>query len=200
MMSPSDLECALSCGADAVGFVVAVDGSRHSISAEDARELIAQVPVFAKSVAVIAPKDVDEAVDIARRTGADLLQIHSSFCPEDLIALKDKVSQKVIAAVSAGSNEAYSLGRAADAVLIDTFKDGRLGGTGIAHDWNMSAAAARGIRTPVILAGGLNASNVAEAISMVKPYAVDVSSGVETGGRKDPQKAGAFIRAVRMCP
>jgi phosphoribosylanthranilate isomerase len=199
-MDTSDLECVLSSGADAVGFVVEVKGSRHSISAEDARELIAKVPVFAKSVAVIAPAGVDDAVDLARRTRADLLQIHSGFCPEDLIALRDSVCQKIIAAVAAGSQEAYRLGLAADAVLIDTLKDGRLGGTGIAHDWNLSAEAARGIGTPVILAGGLNASNVADAICRVRPYAVDVSSGVETNGRKDPKKAGAFVRAVRMCP
>ena len=86
---------------------------------------------------------------------------------------------------------------AADAVLLDTFKNGKLGGTGAVHDWSVSAAVARDLRVPVILAGGLNPSNVGEAIRMVKPYAVDVSSGVEASpGRKAPAKIKAFIQAA----
>lgn len=198
-MSESDLKCALSGGADAVGFIVEIEGSRHKISAEAARAMIMKVPIFVRSVAVIAPSDVEKAFDLARRTGADILQIHSSFSLKDLIALKDRVPQKIIAAVPAGSDEAYGISLAADAVLLDTFKNGVLGGTGSTHDWNLSAAAARSIKAPVILAGGLNPSNVAEAIAKVRPYAVDVSSGVETDGRKDPEKVDAFVKAVRSC-
>lgn len=199
IMSESDLKCAISGGADAVGFIVEIDGSRHRISAKAANSLMTKVPVFVKSVAVIAPHDVEEACDLAKKTGADILQIHSNFCLNDLISLKDRVSQKIIAAVPSGSDEAYSLGLAADAVLLDTFKNGMLGGTGSTHDWNLSAEAARNIKAPVILAGGLNPSNVADAITKVRPYAVDVSSGVETDGRKDPEKVDAFVRAVRSC-
>lgn len=198
IMNELDLDCAFSGGADAVGFIVEVEGSRHRISAEDARELIKLVPVFAKSVAVIAPNSPEEAVLLARKTGADLLQVHGTLRPEEIKELKKQVYQKVIAAVPPGV-EAHSMAGAADAVLLDTFKNGKLGGTGAVHDWSVSAAVARDLGVPVILAGGLNPSNVGEAIRMVKPYAVDVSSGVEAAGRKDPKKVEAFVRKVRSC-
>jgi len=78
--------------------------------------------------------------------------------------------------------------------------NGKLGGTGTAHDWDQSAKIARSLPVPMILAGGLNSSNVVEAILKVRPYAVDVSSGAETGGKKDPEKIRSFIREVRSCP
>jgi phosphoribosylanthranilate isomerase len=198
IMNEKDLDCAISGGADAVGFIVEVEGSRHRISAEDARELIKQVPVFTKSVVVIAPNSPEDAVLLARKMGADLLQVHGTLGPEDIKELKTQVHQKVIAAVPPGV-EAHRMARAADAVLLDTFKDGKLGGTGAVHDWSVSAAIARDLRVPVILAGGLNPSNVGEAIRTVKPYAVDVSSGVETAGRKDQDKVESFVREVRSC-
>jgi phosphoribosylanthranilate isomerase len=198
IMNEMDLNCAISGGADAVGFIVEVEGSRHRISAEDARELIRQVPVFTKSVAVIAPDSPEEAVLMARKTGADLLQVHGTLEPEEIKDLKKRVDQKIIAAVPPGI-EAHRMAGAADAVLLDTFKDGTLGGTGAVHDWAVSARLARELRVSVILAGGLNPSNVGEAIRTVKPYAVDVSSGVETAGRKDQKKIESFVREVRLC-
>ncbi|MFB3765521.1 MAG: phosphoribosylanthranilate isomerase [Methanotrichaceae archaeon] len=201
-MNNSDLESAISGGADAVGFIVEITGSRHKISAEAARDLITKVPVFIKSVAVIAPNSVDEAAALAHETRADLLQILGPLGMKDIAALKARVSQKIIAAVPAGSNNINnirSMSMAADAVLLDTFKDGKLGGTGATHDWNMSASISRDLKVPVILAGGLNPANVAEAIKIVRPYAVDVSSGVETEGRKDFQKVAAFVKEVRSC-
>ena len=87
----------------------------------------------------------------------------------------------------------------ADAVLLDTYKDGMLGGSGVAHDWNVSAALARRLSVPVILAGGLRPENVCEAVRKVRPYAVDVSSGVETDGRKDAMKMRAFVSGVKSC-
>ena len=198
IMNEPDLECAIAGGADAVGFIVEVEGSRHRISAEDASELIRLVPVFTKSVAVIAPNSPEEAVLLARKTGSDLLQVHGTLEPEEIKELKKRVHQKVIAAVPPGV-EAHRMAAAADAVLLDTFKDGKLGGTGAVHDWSVSAAVARDIQIPIILAGGLNPSNVGEAIRTVKPYAVDVSSGVETAGRKDPKKVESFVREVRSC-
>jgi phosphoribosylanthranilate isomerase len=143
---------------------------------------------------------VDEAKGLAKKTGSDLLQVHGDLELKDLIALKDRISQKLIAAVPAGSVEAYSRSLVADAVLLDTFKNGVLGGTGEIHDWSQSAAMVKDLKVPVILAGGLSPLNVGEAIKRVRPYAVDVSSGVETSGRKDPSKIMAFIQEVRACP
>jgi phosphoribosylanthranilate isomerase len=198
IMNEQDLNCAISGGADAVGFIVEVEGSRHRISAEDARELIRRVPVFTKSVAVIAPDSSEDAALQAQKTGADILQIHGTLGPEEIKALKKRVPQKVIAALPP-SEEAHRLADVADAVLLDTFKDGKLGGTGAVHDWSVSATLARELTVPVILAGGLNPSNVRDAIRTVRPYAVDVASGVETNGIKDQKKVESFIREVRSC-
>lgn len=202
IMDRSDLSSAISAGADAVGFIVEIDDSRHCLSADEAANLIKLVPVFTKSVAVVAPGGVEEAVELASRTGADILQVHGSLRPEELAELKGRVHQKLVAAVAAGSGlkDIQSVARSADAVLLDSMVNGKLGGTGTAHDWDQSAEIARSLPVPTILAGGLNPGNVVEAILKVRPYAVDVSSGAESGGKKDPEKIRSFIREVRSCP
>ncbi len=204
----SELSFAVSAGADAVGFVVEIDDSRHCISSGEAACLIEMVPVYTKSVAVIAPENVDEAIRLATRTRADVLQVHGSLAPRDMAELRSNVHQMLVAAVAAGtaaegsgagSKEAMRYGMVADAVLLDTMVNGKLGGTGSVHDWDISAEIVRSVKVPVILAGGLYPGNVAEAIRKVGPYAVDVSSGLETGGKKDAQKIRSFIREVRSC-
>ena len=202
IMNSAELLQAVLAGADAVGFVVEIDDSRHRLSAKEAADLIKLVPLFTKSVAVIAPDDVEGAVKLAKQTGADVLQIHGSLSAADLAELKGRIHQKLIAVVAAGSDllKAQSYAASADAVLLDTLANGKLGGTGAVHDWNKSAEIARSMKVPVILAGGLNPGNVAAAIEKVRPYAVDVSSGLETGGKKDPEKIFSFVREVRACP
>jgi len=204
-MNQMELSQAVYAGVDAVGFVVEIENSRHRLSADEAALLIKKVPVFTKSVAVIAPNDANEAVELARRTGADILQVHGSLSPADMLELKGRVHQKLIAAVAAGteSKAVQSFAKSADAILLDTLAGGKLGGTGAVHDWNHSAEITKSLNAisiPVILAGGLKPENVAAAIRTVKPYAVDVSSGTETAGKKDPEKILSFVREVRQCP
>ena len=105
LMSRQDLEYALSAGADAVGFVVEIDSSRHCLSAAAAADLIRRVPIYSKSVAVINPRDVDDALRLAHETGADVLQVHGSLSPGDLAELKGRAHQKIIAAVAAEPGE-----------------------------------------------------------------------------------------------
>jgi phosphoribosylanthranilate isomerase len=202
IMDRTELSAALRAGADAVGFVVEVASSRHCLSAEQAGRLIQQVPLFNRSVAVIAPQDLDGAVSLADATGADILQVHGTLGASDLLELKKRVPQKIVAALSAETNlgEARLVAGSADAILLDTFAGGVLGGTGRVHDWERSARLAAGLSVPVILAGGLHPGNVADAICRVRPYAVDASSGLETEGRKDEQKMDGFVREVRACP
>lgn len=202
IMNPSELLQAALAGADALGFVVEIDQSIHRLSAKEAADLIKLVPIFSKSVAVIAPNDVEEAATLAGLTGADVLQIHGSLNAEDLAELKGRVAQKIVAAVAATSDlgVVQSFAASADAILLDTLAHGKLGGTGAVHDWNRSAEIAGSLKVPVILAGGLNPGNVAAAVKKVSPYAVDASSGLETGGKKDPQKILSFIKQVRACP
>ena len=160
------------------------------------------MPLFTKSVAVIAPEDVEGAVQLAELTGADVLQVHGSLSGADMVELRGRVTQKLVATVAADSNlekiRSYAAG--ADAILLDTLSHGKLGGTGAVHNWNRSAAIVESLKVPVILAGGLNPGNVVAAIEMVRPYAVDASSGLETGGKKDPQKIISFVSEVRACP
>ena len=99
-----------------------------------------------------------------------------------------------------GGQQAERYERVADAILLDSMVEGRLGGTGRVHDWDKSAGITRSLQVPVILAGGLDPDNVLLAIERVRPYAVDVSSGTETAGRKDPFKVRAFVEKVRRCP
>lgn len=199
LMDAGDVEMAVSAGADAVGFVVEVEGSRHRISVEAAERLAARVPVFSKSVAVIAPHSVSEAVGLADALDIDVLQVHGTLSPEEIAYLKTRVRQRVIAAVPAGSRSALAYGRVADAVLVDTAVAGKLGGTGAVHDWSSTAKLAGSIGVPLILAGGLRPGNVCTAISAVKPYAVDASSGLEAGGRKDRSLVESFVTEVRGC-
>jgi phosphoribosylanthranilate isomerase len=201
-MNSAELLQAVLAGADGVGFIVEIDDSRHRLSAQEAADLIKMVPLFTKSVAVIAPVDVEEAVQLAELTGADVLQVHGSLSALDLAELKGRVAQKLVAALPATSdqNEVSCYAASADAVLLDSVARGKLGGTGAVHDWNKSAKIVESLKVPVILAGGLNPGNVAAAIEKVRPYAVDASSGLETGGKKDPQKIRSFVKEVRACP
>jgi len=202
IMNRAELLQAVLAGADGVGFIVEIDSSRHRLSAQEAADLIKQVPLFTNSVAVIAPEDVEGAVQLAELTGADVLQVHGSLSAADLAELKGRITQKLVATVAAGSslNEIKNYASSADAILLDTFSNGKLGGSGAVHDWNKSAAIVESLRVPVILAGGLNPGNVAAAIAKVGPYAVDASSGLETDGKKDSEKIFSFVREVRGCP
>jgi len=202
IMNRAELMQAVLAGADGVGFIVEIDSSRHRLSAQEAADLIKQVPLFTNSVAVIAPEDVEGAVQLAELTGADVLQVHGSLSAADLAELKGRITQKLVATVASGSslNEIKNYAASADAVLLDTFSNGKLGGSGAVHDWNKSAAIVESLKVPVILAGGLNPGNVAAAIAKVGPYAVDASSGLETDGKKDSEKIFSFVREVRGCP
>jgi phosphoribosylanthranilate isomerase len=202
IMNRTELAQAALAGADGVGFIVEIDESRHRLSAIDAANLIKHVPLFTKSVAVIAPADVEKAVQLAEKTGADVLQVHGSLSAEKMAELKGIVYQKLVAVVAADSKleEIENYAACADAILLDTLCNGKLGGTGAIHDWNRSAAIVKSLKVPVILAGGLNPSNVAAAIKKVGPYAVDASSGLETAGKKDPEKISSFIEEVRSFP
>ncbi|HQJ62646.1 MAG TPA: phosphoribosylanthranilate isomerase, partial [Methanothrix soehngenii] len=101
IMSGDDLALALQAGADAVGFVVEIKDSRHCISAEEAADLIHKVPVYTKSVAVIHPCDLDDALRLADITRADVLQLHSSLPPSDVADLKSRTGSKLVVAVAA---------------------------------------------------------------------------------------------------
>jgi len=198
-----DLDAAAAAGADAIGFVVGAAASPRNLSLEKAEKLFRQVPPFVKSVLVTIPTSPDELSEACKKLNPDAVQIHGAN-PRNAALFREKLSATpLIRAVNANSADVFEAAQVAskifDAVLLDSLAEGQYGGTGIVHDWTLSKRIRHIIHpTPMILAGGLNPENVAEAVRVVQPYAVDVSSGVELqSGRKDHQKIISFIKNAR---
>ena len=197
-----DLDAAATAGADAVGFVVGVASSPRNIALEKAEKLIRQVPPFVKSVLVTVPKSIDE-FETYEKLNPDAIQIHGENLHAAASVRLKIPNTLLIGAVNANLanvlNVVSTTAKIFDAVLLDSFADGRYGGTGIVHDWELSKRVKQVIHPkPLILAGGLNPENVAEAVRTVQPYAVDVSSGVERQpGIKDHQKIVEFIKNAK---
>ena len=194
MTNTEDAVAAAELGADAVGFVFAP--SPRQVSAEKAREIIMALPPFIKTVGVFVDEDPEKVTSVAAFCHLDLLQFHG----EESAAYCRRFGQRVIKAVRVqhqdrleGCSE-YS--GVVAALLLDTYVPDRYGGTGLTFGWNLALEAKE--YAPIILAGGLNPDNVADAISAVKPYAVDASSGLEKEpGVKDHEKMALFIQTVR---
>jgi len=198
-----DLAVSVASGADAVGFVVGVPSSPRNISMKKAEKLIRLVPVFVKSVLVRVPTSIDELLKTYEKLNPDSVQIHGEKLP-DASTLRDKLPNTLlIRAITANPINALEVAseasKSSDAILVDSSARGKHGGTGIIHDWNLSKRVKQVIHPkPLILAGGLNPENVKDAILRVQPYAVDVSTGVESRpGIKDPEKVSAFIENAK---
>ncbi len=202
----SDLSTALNAGADAVGFItdVPVDSPRK-INLAEASRLISRVPIFATSVLVIMPENAEQAVHMIHTAKPAAVQVHNTLEISELKKIKEtgvKLIKTIPVPQNASAqtlieqiNDLYGI---ADAVLLDTALDGKTGGTGVPHNWEISSEVVLHAGMPVILAGGLNPGNVMDAIRSVRPYAVDTASGVETDGKKDEKKVVAFINSARI--
>lgn len=198
-----DITVAVASGADAVGFVVGVPSSPRNISMKKAEKLIKLVPIFVKSVLVRVPTSIDELLKTCEKMNPDSIQIHGENLP-DSHALREKLpNTPLIRAIAANPINALEVAseaaKSSDAILIDSSTREKHGGTGIIHDWNLSKLVKQAIQPkPLILAGGLNPENVKDAILKVQPYAVDVSTGIESRpGIKDPEKVLAFIENAK---
>ncbi len=184
---------AVEAGADALGFVF-YRKSPRCVSAEQVRDITAQLPPFVARVGLFVnalPEWIEQTMDVA---GLNLIQLHGDETPEQCHFSRYPVV-KALRVKDAGSligADAYPVA----GLLLDAWSDDAYGGTGHSFDWQLARnlTAAR----PLILAGGLNPDNVAAAVRTVEPYAVDVSSGVELEpGRKDHEKVRKFIEQVR---
>jgi phosphoribosylanthranilate isomerase len=197
-----DLNAVTRLGVDAVGFITGVPASPRNVSLEMADTLIKKTPIFTKSVLVMVPKNLKEVIKICRELKPDAIQIHGEHIDFDEFAKKEP-NPSIIKAVSmnksGGISTALKAAEHSDAVLLDSSTDNNLGGTGTVHNWLQSREIMDEIKPkPLILAGGLNTDNVAEAIKIVRPYAVDVCTGTERSpGLKDIDKVQAFILKVR---
>ncbi len=189
-----DAEAAVAAGVDALGFMF-YPGSPRRVSEDVAATIGRSLPplVLRVGVFVEAPEDVIRAT--AARCGLQALQFHGTEPPE----FCRRFELPVIKAFRIRGPESLAALRAYDtaAWLLDSYVAGQPGGTGTIFNWDLAVEAVRWGR-PVFLAGGLTPDNVAEAVRRVRPYAVDVSSGVESApGRKDPHRLRALVAAVR---
>ncbi|MFV1941164.1 phosphoribosylanthranilate isomerase [Pseudomonas luteola] len=189
-----DALAAAHAGADAIGLVF-YRKSPRSVSIPQAKRIISALPPFVTTVGLFVDAsrcEIDETLDALP---LDLLQFHGEETAADcaryrrpyMKALRMKPGEDIAARC-----QEYA---SANAILLDTYVQGVPGGTGQAFDW---AQIPQGLSKPIVLAGGLGIENVADAIARVRPYAVDVSGGVEaTKGIKDHEKVRAFVDAVR---
>ncbi|AKX45927.1 N-(5'-phosphoribosyl)anthranilate isomerase [Thiopseudomonas alkaliphila] len=188
-----DALCAIEAGADALGFVFYEPSPRY-ISAEQAASIIAQLPPFVTCVGLFVNTPIAQVKSLALQIGLDLIQFHG----DETAAACDGVGLPYIRALRmqpgqaiAQIAESYQKARA---ILLDAWVPGIPGGTGETFDW----AAIPPLTKPLILAGGLTVDNVAQAVLQVRPYAVDVSGGVELrSGVKDQSKLKLFIQRAK---
>ena len=201
-----DLAVAINAGADAVGFItdVPVDSPRK-ITLAEASWMISKVPVFVSSVLVIMPENAQQAVRMIQAARPVAVQIHNPLPLSELVKIREtgvKLIKTIPVSRNADAetliNQVKELSGVADAILLDTALDGKTGGTGMPHNWEVSSEVVLNAGIPVILAGGLKPENVRDAAGCVRPYAVDTASGVETDGKKDEKKVLDFIRNARM--
>jgi len=192
------LKDAVIAGADALGFIIDVRSSPRSITIERARELMKKVPIFISKVAVIVFENFNQIIKIKDELKPEYIQIHGDFDFCDCL-LRTLYDVQIIRAITLKSNSSlkFILNEAKnfDAILVDSHIEGKYGGTGIVNDFKICREIREAISPkPLILAGGLNPDNVEEAIHIVKPFAVDVSSGVELSlGIKDYEKMLNFV-------
>lgn len=200
--SAADLRASVAAGADAVGVIadVTVDTPRE-VDVDHAADLLADVPPLATGVLVTMPETVAEAVELVGRTSPDAVQVHGTLDPAAVAELRDRIHVDVLAAIGADDADVAAYAEAADALLVDTPAADGGGGTGRTHDWDRTREATADLDVPVVLAGGLEPGNVADAVRTVDPYGVDVASGVESeGGVKDRDAVAAFVANVRTAP
>lgn len=198
MTNVEDALAAVEAGADAIGFVFH-HASPRRITSDVVKRIVKQLPPFVLPVGVFVNEDIKVVRDLMDDCGLAIAQLHG----DEAAAYCDLLGRPVLKAIrlkDRGSLLALAeyIGRPrVRGLVLDAFSAVSYGGTGQVTDWGLAAEAAKS--APVILAGGLTPENVAEAIQKVRPYGVDVSSGVESRpGKKDHAKIRAFIKAAKL--
>jgi phosphoribosylanthranilate isomerase len=206
MASVAEAALALEAGADALGFVMRMPSGPGPIAESLAREIIATVPDGVPTFMLTSEIEAAPILSQLRTTGANTVQIVDYVTPRTRQRLRDampelRIVQVVHVTGPESVDEAAIAAQTSDMILLDSgnpsAKVKELGGTGRVHDWRVSSEIRDAIDVPLWLAGGLRAGNVREAIDAVRPYGVDVCSGVRSGGPLDAAKVHAFVAAVR---
>jgi phosphoribosylanthranilate isomerase len=190
-----DARLAVELGAAALGFNFYPRSPRY-VDPKSASAIIRQLPPFVSAVGIFADEaDAESIAALARQVGLTAVQLHGPRFPQNRGALDGFPTIRAVAVMPGFTLDALRT-LDATAILLDAFDPSLFGGTGKAIDWSL-ARMASGLAKPVILAGGLTSDNVEEAVRIVRPYAVDVATGVESGpGVKDLAKMRAFFAAV----
>ena len=198
LQSAADVAAAVAAGADAVGFVL-VPGSRRQVDPAAVRRWLGGVTPFVTPVAVCADQSLADVVRLVEAAGVRTVQLAGAEDP-DYAARLAAMGLRVLKVLHMDGPCAWQAGRGyrdCSGFVLDAASQFGPGGSGQAFPWQWAAQAVAGLPAPVILAGGLRAGNVARAVAEVRPYAVDVSSGVEENGQKTLAAMRSFCRAVR---
>jgi phosphoribosylanthranilate isomerase len=190
-----DALLAADLGADALGFIFYPKSPRY-VAPEAAKEIIAHLPSFVTSVGVFVDEEMAAVSELAEQVGLDWIQVHGQESPGDCRSLGRRAIKGFRIKDASSLMELEPFQGAVQAFLLDNYKKGQVGGTGETFDWRLAREAKK--HGQIILAGGLTSENVAQAIQVAQPQAVDSASGTETlPGKKDPEKLKAFFKAIR---
>lgn len=186
----SDIDAVNLLKPDYIGFVFAIKSKRY-ISTSLAADLKQKLDCHIEAVGVFVNEPIDNIVKLLNNQTIDIAQLHGSESDDYVLSLRKQSSKPIIKAYSVKTPEDVELARQspADFILLDSGS----GGTGETFDWSLL----RSITRPFFLAGGLSIDNVGNALEKLEPFAVDVSSGIETNGVKDIIKMTSFVKAVR---
>lgn len=204
--SPAEAALAVRAGADAIGLVGAMPSGPGSIADRLIAEIAASVPPPVATFLLTSETGPAAVVAHARRTNTSTLQLVDDVPVETYAAIRAELPGVRIVQVLHVESErsiadAERVSPLVDAILLDSGRPTaavrELGGTGRIHDWDVSARVVAAAGVPVFVAGGLHPDNVAAAIDRVRPYGVDVCSGLRTNGTLDEAKLSAFFRAIR---
>ena len=191
--SPADAITAIEAGADAIGLVF-YEKSPRNVTLEQAEEIMSVVPPFVTTVSLFVNSEQQRIEEVITRVKPDLLQFHGDEDEPFCCHFDRPYIKAVRVQADADLHQICNQYPTAKGILLDSYTKGVPGGTGEVFDWQMIPP---DLALPLILAGGLNSGNVAEAIAIASPWAVDVSSGVEASpGKKDVRKINLFVQEV----
>jgi phosphoribosylanthranilate isomerase len=203
--SIEEMQLAVSSGATALGFVSKMPSGPGPIDEELIAAIVPHAPDGIRTFLLTSETTADPIIAQQKRTGVNTIQLVDEVEPGAHEALHEALPGvsivQVIHVVDEDSvDEAVGIAHRVDALLLDSgnpkLQVKELGGTGRVHDWALSRRIRERVHVPVYLAGGLNASNAADAVAAVEPYGLDICSGVRTGGRLDEEKLRAFVSAA----
>ena len=205
-----DIEMLVDSGVDAIGLITEVwQDVPCNLARAEAQGFAALIPPLIPSILIITEESIDEILRMVDFVHPDILQLQGFNPASDIKRLKNEIRTKIVKVLHADGDKLVEseepvrcavtyIEAGADMILLDTYQPGKVGATGVPSNMTLAKEIRNGIsRTPLVLAGGLTIDNVASAINIVRPYAVDVLSGIITNGYLDAQKVRQFIQKVR---